>query len=568
MNRRHYRVPGLSALLFIGTAGAAAAPALMELTNPKGQVSIWMESSLKRIFPKSPPGNTTSRTLHAARNQKVSFQVGIRNSALHSATANLSTTEPEGLSVQIRRVGYVPMRHLTPGTRPEELDGTDYLPGLVPDPLFPEQQLVAGPLESQAFWITVDVATTATPGTYDIPFNVLFVHDKLSTTVTARVHVHEFTIAKRKNFPVTHWWRPSSIYGHYKMKPWNDEWFAMTEKYIRDMVEHGSNVVLVNTLEFRREVFKQPNQMLTIRKEGDRYTFDYSVVRRFVQMAKQAGMEYFEWPHLWIYWGVKNPMVVYKESGELYFPLDSDGFAPEYIEFLRQYLASLHAFLTEEGILEKSFFHLSDEPDTGEHYERYRKARGILKEIAPWMKVMDALSHIDYGKNGVTDIPVPLIVTAKSFKEAGIRHWAYYCCAPTGDYLNRFMDTPLAKVRMSGMLFYRLGAEGFLHWGYNYWDKIEKDQLLDVYCQGDAGAWPMIPYGDPFVVYPGPDGPVSSTRWEIFAESLQDYAMLQTAGISPDDPLLREIEDYHRFPKSESWILETVQKVLKQKTGF
>lgn len=547
-----------------------AQPLQLSLANPKGNVSVWMESSLKRIFPKSPPGTTSTRTIQAARNQKVSFQIAINNQAPYPATASLTTTAPADLHVQIRRVGYVPMDHLTVGTRPAELDGTDYLPGLVPDPLFPEQQLTAGPLESQSFWITVDVPTSATPGLHNIPFNLLFIHDKTRTTLTASVNVHEFTINKRKDFPVTHWWRPSSIYNYYKVEPWSDQWFDITRNYVRDMVDHGSNVILVNTLEVRREVFKQPNQMLTITKEGDKYHFDYSVVRRFVHMARDAGMEYFEWPHLWIYWGVKNPMVVYKKTDkgyELYFPLDSDGFSPEYIDFLKQYLASLHAFLQEENLLDKSFFHLSDEPSGGEHYERYKKARAILKDIAPWMPVMDALSHLDYGKNGVTDIPVPLITTAKQFKDAGIHHWAYFCCQPTGDYVNRFMDTPLAKVRMTGMLLYRLGASGFLHWGYNYWDQIEQDHMLDVYNQGDAGAWPNIPYGDPFVVYPGTNGPNSSTRWEIFAESLQDYAMLQTAGIQPDDPLLQEIKDYNDFPRSEGWILETLGKIMQKHPG-
>ena len=56
-----------------------------------------------------------------------------------------------------------------------------------------------------------------------------------------------------------------------------------------------------------------------------------------------------------------------------------------------------------------------------------------------------------------------------------------------------------------------------------------------------------MPYGDPFMIYPGPDGPIDSIRWEVFAESLQDYAMLQTAGIKPDDPLLSELKSYADF---------------------
>ena len=39
----------------------------------------------------------------------------------------------------------------------------------------------------------------------------------------------------------------------------------------------------------------------------------------------------------------------------------------------------------------------------------------------------------------------------------------------SNSYLNRFYDTPFAKIRMSRLVFYKLRAQGFLHWGYNYW---------------------------------------------------------------------------------------------------
>jgi hypothetical protein len=73
----------------------------------------------------------------------------------------------------------------------------------------------------------------------------------------------------------------------------------------------------------------------------------------------------------------------------------------------------------------------------------------------------------------------------------------------------------------------------------------------------------MIPYGDPFMIYPGPDGPLDSIRWEVFAESLQDYALLQSAGISVDDPLLADIKSYADFPKREDWITQRLRQILK-----
>lgn len=86
--------------------------------------------------------------------------------------------------------------------------------------------------------------------------------------------------------------------------------------------------------------------------------------------------------------------------------------------------------------------------------------------------------------------------------------------------------------------------------------------MIDPFDEQAGDAWPGWAYGDTFVVYPGPDGPIDSIRWEVFAESLQDYSLLQAAGVSPDDPILAQIEDYAQFPKNEDWIQTRRREVL------
>jgi hypothetical protein len=71
-----------------------------------------------------------------------------------------------------------------------------------------------------------------------------------------------------------------------------------------------------------------------------------------------------------------------------------------------------------------------------------------------------------------------------------------------------------------------------------------------------------MPHGDAFVVYPGDNGPIDSIRWEVFAESLQDYAMLQSAGVDPDDPLLADLKSYEVFPKQEAWLANSTAEIL------
>jgi len=56
--------------------------------------------------------------------------------------------------------------------------------------------------------------------------------------------------------------------------------------------------------------------------------------------------------------------------------------------------------------------------------------------------------------------------------------------------------------------------------------------------------------------------PLDSIRWEIFAEALQDYALLQSAAIDRNSALLSELKNYWDFLKTEEWIERTRARVL------
>lgn len=560
---RMLMIGGLAAIVGCLTPPAHAANPLIVGTADKGQVFIWLESSLKRVYPVSPAGSTNLDLL-AARNGKVAFQICIRNEEEHPIDVQCTLSGPNDIKPLVRVAGLVPLPHFTPNTPASELDGQGALPGLTPDPLFPEDHIEIGPFESRSFWITVSIPPAATPGQHAIHATLAW-KDNQHAGLVIPLEVSHFTIQPRRNFHVTHWWRGEATWDYYKTGMFDDRWYELTKAQLVDMLDHGSDVVYVPVFFDRREIFKHPCQLLKVTEPAPgKYEFDWSEVKKFTDLCKAVGFRHFEWSHFWIYWGVQNPVRVYKQDGTNYvtlWPPDISGFSETYLNFLRQFLPAFHDFLAKEQMLDCSYFHLSDEPGE-DAVARYRKARQILRDLAPWMKVMDALSDIRYGREGITDIPVPMVSAADNYIKEGIPHWVYYCCWPEGAYLNRFMDTPLPKVRMSGWLFYRLGAEGFLHWGYNYWDKMASEEPGDPFHDASNGGWPGIPYGDPFEVYPGTNGPIDSIRWEVFAESLQDYAILQTAGIKPGDPLLSSIKSYSDFPKSEEWIDQALKKIL------
>lgn len=556
-------------ILALGALNARAVnePKVIHLGSEQdSSVKLWPESSLVRVFPNSPPGSTDLELL-APRNGTVSFQACIRNDQDVFLAVDGAIEDADDLSGKTRLVGLVPLPHFTNATPKSELDGVGKVPGLVPDPLFPETKTSIGPFETRSYWITLKIPSDAKPGKRELKFVFFLGDQRQRSELPIPLVISEFVVKPRTGFPVTHWWRGEATWDYYRTGMFEDQrWWDLTYAQMQNMYEHGSNVVYVPMFFNRRETFKRPCQLLIINEpEPGQYEFDWSLVKRFVAMCKEIGFKEFEWPHMWIYWGVEHPMRLYKKSGDEYvmlWPPETDAFSDTYVHFLKQFLPEFHDFLVEEDLMEGSYFHLSDEPGEGQHLVNYRRARTLLRELAPWMEVMDALSNIEYGRQGLTDMPIPIVSAAQAYIDEQIPHWVYFCCSPHGEWLNRFLDTPLPKIRMSGWLFYKLQAKGFLHWGFNYWHALEQERIVDPFTDASADSAPGIPYGDPFMIYPGKEGPIDSIRWEVFAESLQDYAILQTAGIRPDAKLLEEIKSYKDFPRSEQWLKSALSKIL------
>ncbi|MFK7693195.1 glycoside hydrolase domain-containing protein [Paenibacillus sp. HJGM_3] len=531
-------------------------------------VAFWLQTSLKRVFPKSAPEGGSQLSLTTARNARISFQACLKNNRPLSLQVECEAEAPNGIGVQVRRVGWVPQAYLSEDVPLEELDGSAYIPGFVPDPLYPDRHAKISAFTNQAFWITVQIPERVKPGQYRITVSFSSPSFTETMNLSADIEVKSVIIGKRRSFPVTHWWNADCIYDWYGQRPFGDESFEWIAKYLKNMVDHGCDTIYVPLFNIRSpEIMERPPQLLIVTEEPGKYSFDWERVRKFVDLAKELGFERFEWTHLWSYGSsggrMSTPTRIYTErngSMELLFPEDLDGGGEIYRHFLSVLLPEFKRFLLEEGILEQSFFHVSDEP---KEIENYKKSRDLLKELAPWMKVVDAIYKNTSAAIGLMDAIIPDARSANAFVEKRIPHWVYYCVIPRGRYINRLFDTPLIKVRMQGLVFYRLRTLGFLHWGYNYWYRYcEGQQLVDPYTDGAAGQ-KKLPYGDAFVVYPGEDGPVDSIRWEIFAEGLQDYALLQTLGVDPDDERLGAIHNYSDFPRSEDWLHHVLQSVMQ-----
>ncbi len=576
-------------------AGASVLACGMETKEVQAQVQtkqkaieregalFWLETTLKRIYPNSQPGSAEPLKLAAARGERISFQACVRNTRMMPIRVKAAVGGADGLAPQIRRVGYVPMMHLNSDSPREETDGIGHTPGLVPDPLFPTDVAEVGPEENMAFWINLTVPADAATGVRKLRATLTINAEyyfpgwqekpPVSVDLELELDVKPLVLKPRKAFPATQWINIESIWDYYKIEPFCERFWELAEAYIADMTRHGFNVIYSPIFNNRHEIMPRPGQLLKVRRTApDVYEFDFSDIRRWIRIALKHGAEHLEWTHLFTPAPTsgRHPQRVFErweKTGAMLWPSETLATSDTYRRFLMQLLPAFKKVLEEENALAASLFHCADEPDGPEQIADYRTARAMLTEIAPWMKVLDAMSDTLFAKEGLCDMPVPSIATAHIFDQAGCPHWVYFCCGPRGEWLQRLFDTPLPKIRMAGWLFYKLKAKGFLHWGHNYWYKFCTGEILDPFQDGSTGFWPGMPYGDAFVVYPGPDGPIDSIRWEVLAESMQDYALLQSAGINPDAMLLEELKSYAVFPKSEQWLKHARELVFSQGAG-
>jgi hypothetical protein len=503
-----------------------------------------------------------SKPLEVATNEQFSFQLAFRNRIDDTVITYIKALESPW-NVRIRRVGYVPMRHLNTalGLDGADVEGRGMVPGYVGDPLYEKTDYMAPPKETTAYWITVVAPPEGVAaGEYEIELEVeteiLGTATRVPHRFKQKVKVHPVKLQPR-NFSVTNWFYVDALMDWYKTDGFDERFWQLAERYIANLVSHGNDILFTPLLTPPLNGVKRPSQLLKVAHDGEgNYTFDWSDVARYVALGKACGVKFFEWNHLFSQWGVKKAIRVYEGQGKderLLWPPETDATSEVYRNFLAQLLPALHRFLVDHDILECSMFHISDEPHGEEHVAAYRKAREMVLSIAPWIKTMDALSSLQDAKAAETDLPIPSIRHAHEFFEANVEAGCYYCCGPRGAFLNRLMDTPLAKIGMHGLVFYRWPIKLFLHWGYNYWYREDQRTMLDPFIRQDGDSWPRWAFGDPFVVYPGEEGPIDSIRWEVFAESLQDYNLLQTLCVDRNDPLLSLITGYDQFPKDAGW---------------
>lgn len=419
------------------------------------------------------------------------------------------------------------------------------------------------------FWIEVWAEKT------DEELKITVSDSENSIELSASVFVNHNTL-RPQELIYTDWFHSDCLASYYNVPVFSEEYWRITENFIKNSAEHGVNCLLTPlfTPPLDTAVGKErPTvQLVKVTKKGYDYTFDFSLLTKWIDIAKRNGIKYFELSHLFTQWGAKAAPKIMAHTSKGYrriFGWDTKSTSRGYMSFLRQFGAALTEYARENGLTESFFVHCSDEPGKKD-IRTYKKCAAAIKEYFGAFTHIDALSDYEFYGEGLVQLPVPEEGAVEEFYGKVPELWTYYCCGQFNNELpNRFFAMPGIKTRILGVLLYKFNCAGFLHWGFNFYFSQYSKRLLDPFTETDAGN--AFPSGDSFCVYPGEGGtPLPSLREKVFFDALQDLRALKTAEkITSREKVLELIEEvlgninFTDYPMEESNLFELRKKLFE-----
>ena len=326
---------------------------------------------------------------------------------------------------------------------------------------------------------------------------------------------------------------PSSVARFNKLDLWGEEHWRQLERYMDNFAEHGQKTITTFIVDdpWNMVTGFPVRGMVVWKHAGEwkpggspRFTFDFTPFDRFVAMCLKAGIrDHIEaWSPL-VQPGTDHSIVTYTDTAtgqarKLKLPAGSAEYRAVWGAFARTF----QRHLREKGWLDKTYLAFDEI-----HSDVLDRVVPFFHEAAPDLKLMIsggdekgrhmaesremAFYYGYYGQGSPVAAP-----NIPERRKLGKRTLLYTAVNPL--YPNTFIFSAPHESRYLGWVIWKWDFDGYIRWAWNFWPATLWDQ-----------PWFTWPSGDMFFVYPGPDGPVDSIRWEMLREGLEDYECLWLA---------------------------------------
>ncbi len=500
-----------------------------QLLGKDKTAAVWWTDGMRKIGQDRPaPGTPISPEidLSAAKNEYEPVQLVIRpRETLANVSVKLSPLQHANggtLQTDILMVEYVFIQHPTDGT------------GLMewwPDPLpsMPKTFTVqAG--KNQPLWMLIHVPADAQPGDYRGTITVSA--STWQKKIPIRMHVWNFTLPRQNHLQSSLGFEPSLIARYHRYTD-RDDLHPLLEKYFKNFAEHRLSPYDPFVNDRISEQFDKKN----LKAKLNFTKFDEGIPRYFDQYGFNSFRLNVQ--------GLGSGTYHSRQRGEIVGLQQGSG---QYSRLMSDYLGQIQDHFEKQGILDKAYIYWFDEP-AEKDYEFVKETMDFIGKSAPKLTRMLTEQPVEplYGS---VDLWCPMTsdydhAIAEKRRTAGDRFWWYICTTPKEPYCTLFIDHYAVELRTWIWQTWKYNIEGILIWQTNYWtsdpvyplpkkqnpyeDPMSYRSGYDTGV-GEVGYWGN---GDGRFIYPPraglsgrtrcDEGPVSSMRWEILREGMEDY---------------------------------------------
>jgi hypothetical protein len=434
---------------------------------------------------------------------------------------------------------------------PQWFDSMESFP---PDPV----PLLPGPKVSlQPVWVTVDVPADARPGDYRGTVKIKAA-GAAAVEVPLELHVADWKVPPSRDF-VVHVGliqSPESLALQYGVPMWSEKHWALLDRTFALLAQAGTKTVYLTAV--RRTHFGNEHALIRFKRgAGGKLEPDLTLAEKYLALAVKhlgkvpvVGIYCWEPPDSVGHFGRHKSkdreilLTLTDGSGKLEKIKGPEWGTPECQEFWGSTFKALRAMLARHGVEKSMMFAMAGD------YVPTPEATAQLHKAAPeatWAvqchphrpKVHDvaagylccvwgvfgtrdpALPKDYYGNNRYYGWKNPFRITA--FPRAGNPIFEIFCHSPITHY--RFMGE--ASLVAAGRPNAKPpGVRGFGRVGADFWKVLKDKRGRGTYVCGryPETAWGQLnlAYSTPYVLAPGRDGPVTTTRFEMMREGLQE----------------------------------------------
>lgn len=552
---------------WVGTCSAASVPAGAEpagAAKPSVVLQAWVPtgdfaaSSLQRVprFPHQPPAADAQHALHltGVRNGRLSAQLAVMAAAdvrgLRASVSPLASADGHRLPVdalQLRYVGYVPVREHDPRTGGASIAAVDggVISGqgkarVIADPLLEQPSVDVPRGEAQPIWFSWHIPPSTAPGTYRGTVRIA-ADNAQPVTYALQLDVADVTLPNPQDngFHLDVWLNPNAIAGAYRVQLWSAAHWSLLTAYFKGLAAAGQHTItttiipnpwLVDWNDWKPQTAYGYDTMVQWEYDGLHWRFDYRRFDRYVQAARAAGLGpditaysllAFRGPQRITYLDTRSGATVTRrmKAGDPFWTAAWTAFLTDFSEHLKQ-----------RGWFEHTWLAFDERPA-----DILAPVMALLKRVAPEFlqrtqmagtaEVSADARNLSLGLDSLNTVSDEWI--AARHARGGIT--TFYVWA--GDqHPNTLTFSPAVEARMMGWVVAARGLDGWLHWAWNDWTADVFRDPRYAFSQGDE-----------YLVYPGQAGPLSSIRWELLQDGIEDAVLVRMAQQRhPHDPRLQQ----------------------------